>query len=482
MKKMLKYTMLLLGVFFAFTALGTATFAYSQTKDWNGKAGLKNDISYIVTEDVVISGSRTLPTTARITVKNGAVLTVAKGASFTVKGQLIINDGAQLVNNGKITAAGKSAITVKGDFAQNGVMNVKTGGKLKIKGSVKTGKSSDSTFDGKLEIFEGSSVVVYGGADFGGDVVMEKDSKLNIYSAGAVFKKTSSLKSSGSIVFKSGSAVTVGGNFAIHKSGSLIAYGDTSVRGVLTVKKSGILNVRGRFETAAESKTTIAGKLKIYSSADFTQRGSLTVSSSGRVYGSGKIMSADYNAIANDGTIEIPCHGVKKVADGLTYYGGLILANKQTSLPSDYAPELDEEAYAAYRRMYKAASAAGFGTMNIISGYRPYSYQKTLFAYWCSIYGEATASTLSARPGTSEHQTGLALDITSCENSYANTDEAKWLAENCYDYGFIIRYPKDKVNITGYIYEPWHIRYVGVNAAKLIKDSGLCLEEFFGIA
>lgn len=83
--------------------------------------------------------------------------------------------------------------------------------------------------------------------------------------------------------------------------------------------------------------------------------------------------------------------------------------------------------------------------------------------------------------GESEHQTGLAFDINSTRWDFAETKEAKWLANNCYDYGFIIRYLEGKENITGYVYEPWHIRYVGKEISSQMKNSGLCLEEFLKI-
>ena len=87
----------------------------------------------------------------------------------------------------------------------------------------------------------------------------------------------------------------------------------------------------------------------------------------------------------------------------------------------------------------------------------------------------------TARPGYSEHQTGLAFDIINTDPSFDSTPEGKWLAANCYKYGFIIRYPKGKENITGFVYEPWHIRYLGVEIATSVYDSGLCLEEYLGI-
>ncbi len=114
----------------------------------------------------------------------------------------------------------------------------------------------------------------------------------------------------------------------------------------------------------------------------------------------------------------------------------------------------------------------------IVSGFRSYQTQESIFNRNIGLYGEETANTFSAKPGQSEHQTGLAFDINSTRWAFAESREAKWLAENCWKYGFIIRYPKGKEDITGYVYEPWHIRYVGKEQAQKIKDSGLCLEEY----
>ena len=93
----------------------------------------------------------------------------------------------------------------------------------------------------------------------------------------------------------------------------------------------------------------------------------------------------------------------------------------------------------------------------------------------------SAADTFSARPGTSEHQTGLAMDVGWIDDAFANTPAGIWLAENCYKYGFIIRYQKNKESITGYKYEPWHIRYLGKDIAKDVYESGLCLEEYLGV-
>ena len=109
--------------------------------------------------------------------------------------------------------------------------------------------------------------------------------------------------------------------------------------------------------------------------------------------------------------------------------------------------------------------------------------QKYLYNSYVSRDGKEEADTYSARPGHSEHQTGLAFDLNSIDISFADTDEGKWVVDNCYKYGFIIRYPEGKDNITGYIYEPWHLRYVGVDLATKLYNQGdwITLEEYYGI-
>jgi len=120
-----------------------------------------------------------------------------------------------------------------------------------------------------------------------------------------------------------------------------------------------------------------------------------------------------------------------------------------------------------------------------VSGYRSYNYQVNV--YNNSIYrnGQQHADKYVAHPGTSEHQTGLAMDVVSTEytnldENFVNTRAYKWLKENCYKYGFIIRYPKGKEDITGYKFEPWHIRYVGIDVATEIMNRNITLEEYCG--
>lgn len=164
----------------------------------------------------------------------------------------------------------------------------------------------------------------------------------------------------------------------------------------------------------------------------------------------------------------------------LTYFDGILVVNKTYALPADYAPGVNSEAKAAFEEMQADAAAEGLN-IYISSGFRSYDYQAGLYQRYVDKDGKAEADRYSARPGHSEHQTGLAFDLNSIEESFADTKEGKWVQRNCYKYGFIIRYPADKEEITGYKWEPWHIRYLGKETAQAVYDSGLCLEEYLGI-
>ena len=168
------------------------------------------------------------------------------------------------------------------------------------------------------------------------------------------------------------------------------------------------------------------------------------------------------------------------VKDGITYVGGILIANKTYPLPADYAPGFTGGTYKAFQVMQEAAANEGI-KLEIISGFRSYEKQQQTYQSWVNTYGREYADTISARPGYSEHQSGLAMDLNSLKFAFADTKEGKWLAENCWKYGFIIRYPEDKEDVTGYKYEPWHIRYLGKETAKKVYESGLCLEEYLGI-
>lgn len=169
-----------------------------------------------------------------------------------------------------------------------------------------------------------------------------------------------------------------------------------------------------------------------------------------------------------------------EVIDGITYVDGILIANKTYALPADYDPGFDSTTQAAFDEMAAAAASEGL-TLYIASGYRSYNYQAGLYQRYVDRDGQAAADRYSARAGHSEHQTGLALDLNSISDSFANTPEGQWVAEHCHEYGFILRYPADKEEITGYKYEPWHLRYLGRETAAAVAATGLCLEEYLGI-
>jgi LAS superfamily LD-carboxypeptidase LdcB len=167
--------------------------------------------------------------------------------------------------------------------------------------------------------------------------------------------------------------------------------------------------------------------------------------------------------------------------DGLYYIDDLLIVNKTYSLPEDYNPgKLSDEFMDAFYDMQAHAELDGI-SLWIQSGFRSYDTQVGLYDYYVSTDGKEAADTYSSRPGHSEHQSGLAADINNPDDSFNGTKEAEWLKENCYKYGFIVRFPEGKEDSTGYIYESWHLRYVGEEWAEKITKSGKSLEEYFGI-
>lgn len=203
----------------------------------------------------------------------------------------------------------------------------------------------------------------------------------------------------------------------------------------------------------------------------------------------------------------------------------LLLVNKQNPAGKDYVPEslvtldssyttggkyieLEKKTAAAVIKMLDAMKEDGIYNVTVTSGYRTYNYQKQLFDRYCSeesathpTWSESKVEqyvlTYSAYPGTSEHQTGLCVDLFTDEMSglwnygsetpsnpydkgFAETEAYVWLQKHAHEYGFILRFPKDKTDITGYSYESWHYRYVGVENAKKIHEKGITLEEYLG--
>ena len=172
----------------------------------------------------------------------------------------------------------------------------------------------------------------------------------------------------------------------------------------------------------------------------------------------------------------------------------LILVNKFYHLKEDYVPndlvtlsgqynkgannKMRKDAALAFMEMVDAAKLDNIILYNM-SAYRDYNYQVNLYNKYIQRDGKEAADRYSARPGYSEHQSGLCSDLNNISDSFDGTDEAIWLKNNAYKYGFVLRFPKDKEDITGYKYEPWHYRYVGKEAAKIIYEDDITLEEYY---
>lgn len=163
-----------------------------------------------------------------------------------------------------------------------------------------------------------------------------------------------------------------------------------------------------------------------------------------------------------------------------TYADGILIVNKSYPLSADYDPGLQPITKDAFQKLSDAAAQEGLD-LYIGSDYRDYAYQVKIYNNYCDLYGWEQADSFSARPGYSEHQTGLTIDCNTIDDAFGDTPEAAWLAQHCADYGFIIRFPQGKEDVTGYQYEPWHIRYVGVDIAKEIQKYDLTLEEYLGV-
>lgn len=213
-------------------------------------------------------------------------------------------------------------------------------------------------------------------------------------------------------------------------------------------------------------------------------------------WGNSNMIDASNMSSMNSNTQGAP---IDTKADSIT-----VLVNKDYGLPSDYVPNdleipdiafsfsgyhekklMREEAAKALEAMFQDAEEAGLSLLGV-SGYRSFERQQAIYDRNVERDGRRLADLYSARPGFSEHQTGLAMDISTpsihnrLDETFAATPEGKWLADHASEYGFIIRYPKDKSEITGYAYEPWHVRYVGKELAGKLNDNGLSLEEYYG--
>ncbi len=184
------------------------------------------------------------------------------------------------------------------------------------------------------------------------------------------------------------------------------------------------------------------------------------------------------------------------IKDAPRQYTNEILVNKYNYISINYVPNnlelidtaysnngmyLTKEAKAAFEKLAAAAKKDNY-TITVMSAYRSYEYQQSLYNRYLAIDGQELTDTYSARAGHSEHQTGLAIDVYNKSQPYTEfekTQEFYWMKENSYKYGYILRYPKDKEFITGYQYEPWHYRYVGVKIATYLYKNNLTYDEYF---
>lgn len=198
-----------------------------------------------------------------------------------------------------------------------------------------------------------------------------------------------------------------------------------------------------------------------------------------------------------DGEYKTETGYIIKVEKGIASVDGNIIVNKTYSLPKDFKPTnpysytdkdwaiemIDKDATNAFKSMQSDATAIGLN-IYIASGFRGYNSQERIYNNYVTKDGQDAADTYSARPGYSEHQSGLCFDLNSVNDSFANTNEGKWVNDHAHLYGFIIRFPQGKETETGYQYESWHLRYVGENLAKKLYNNGnwISLEEYYGLS
>ncbi|WP_166242028.1 M15 family metallopeptidase [Paenibacillus turpanensis] len=260
--------------------------------------------------------------------------------------------------------------------------------------------------------------------------------------------------------------------------------------------------------------SSLAGKLQYKSSdpnvAAISSDGTLTASAKAvtgqtadiEISASGSVSATVHITIIEplDQTVSANDNGKAVVTNATAV---TVVVNKQRSLPDNYVPSnlvqpdvpfsfsgksekklLRQEAADALEALFEKAKEDKI-ELYAVSGYRSYQTQKVIYQANVAAQGKQEASRYSAVPGESEHQTGLAMDVSSrsakfaLEEVFGTTPEGKWLSEHAHEFGFIIRYPKGKESITGYAYEPWHIRYVGKTIAAAIKEKNITLEEYF---
>ncbi len=189
-------------------------------------------------------------------------------------------------------------------------------------------------------------------------------------------------------------------------------------------------------------------------------------------------------AVIPDGEFVTPKGYTVVTKNGISTVNGVLIVNKTYSIPANYASGLSAEMLAAFNKMAAAAKEEKGYTLTIFSGFRSHANQIAVYNGHVASKGKTRADQVSARPGHSEHETGLTADINYADSSIAPPEEIVWMDENCWRFGFILRYPQGANEATGYNFEPWHMRYIGdtVLAQELYNDGEwISLEEYFGL-
>ncbi len=262
---------------------------------------------------------------------------------------------------------------------------------------------------------------------------------------------------------------------------------------IVVNKRNKTLLAQQKIDEAEKAKTTVAAPQASVSINTETP-GSDTTSAETSAAPDTTVVSAGVTA-AQSGSLKEP---TIITIDEANWF--LTLVNSGYRIPDSYEPDLvyvcgseerlDKKVAEHYEKMYNAALKDGV-TLTPCSGYRSYETQERNYNRKVSFFegqgystedAKVKAATIIMPPGSSEHNLGYAMDIVCVDEWFEDTEEFKWLQNNAADYGFIMRYPKDKQDITKVIYEPWHWRYVGVENAKALKSSGLVLEEYLGVS
>lgn len=396
-----------------------AALKQGATYIWNGKREFESGVNFSVRSEIHITGTVTVPENCTLYVRGGGKLIIDKGGELTVQGTVKINSDGILRNFGSMTVEKSGTVNTYGWLINREKAS------LKNYGNVNVFKNGCCNNYGKFT--NAKNAVVY----VTGHYYVRENGVLNMY-----------------------------GKMRVQPSAFVRSYNE------INVYSGGVINNSGRIDV------TDSGVL-------YLQGGKLNVKENASVTGKGSLQLTRFLALSNDGKISLAINQPQiRQVNGAYYVGEVLLCNKKYPLPEDFGDGVFAEAYNALEQMRKDSGYS----MTVVSGYRSYQYQEQTFAYWESLYGTAQAEKVSARAGTSEHQTGLAFDISSLNVSYINTYEGQWLAENCWKYGFIIRFPDGCEKHTGYTYEPWHIRYVGKEIAKQIHETSCCLEHYLGLA